>query len=153
MGRYPSHLRQPLPGPGIDPGADRVNPPPPLTNQSGELGPDLGPFDDWSSSHLFSEEEIRMKSHEMLENDDMQHLLRAFTMGGAPVNSLDDDYGYTCPPYRPSLTQGFDLGEGQRRPPGKPVVGWLKIKAAMRWGIFVRKKAAERRAQIVDLED
>ncbi|KAK8947388.1 hypothetical protein KSP39_PZI006994 [Platanthera zijinensis] len=34
---------------------------------------------------------------------------------------------------------------------GKAVVGWLKIKAAMRWGIFIRKKAAERRAQIIEL--
>ncbi|KAK8965375.1 hypothetical protein KSP40_PGU006629 [Platanthera guangdongensis] len=36
---------------------------------------------------------------------------------------------------------------------GKAVVWWLKIKAAMRWGIFIRKKAAERRAQIIELED
>ncbi|KAK8962048.1 hypothetical protein KSP40_PGU020846 [Platanthera guangdongensis] len=35
----------------------------------------------------------------------------------------------------------------------KAVVWWLKIKAAMRWGIFIRKKAAERRAQIIELED
>ncbi|CAA6672206.1 unnamed protein product [Spirodela intermedia] len=152
MGRYPSHLRQPLSGPAIDPAADRVHLPPTTYTGAG-LGPDLGSFDDWSSSHLFSEEEIRMRSHEMLENEDMQHLLRTFTMGGgASVNSLDD-YGYACPPYRPSLTPGFDLGEGQSRPPGKAMVGWLKIKAAMRWGIFIRKKAAERRAQLVDLDD
>jgi hypothetical protein len=29
----------------------------------------------------------------------------------------------------------------------------LKIKAAMRWGFFIRKKAAERRAQLVELDD
>ncbi|KAJ6367640.1 hypothetical protein OIU78_000246 [Salix suchowensis] len=68
---------------------------------------------------FFSEEEIRTRSHEMLENDDMQHLLRIFNMGGQ----------------------------------GKAVVGWLKLKAALRWGIFVRKKAAERRAQLVELDD
>ncbi|KAG6383055.1 hypothetical protein SASPL_157205 [Salvia splendens] len=85
------------------------------------------PFEDWPSSRekgldFLSEDEIRTRSHEMLENEDMQHLLRLFSMGGqAPVN-------------------------GQK-------TGWLKIKAAMRWGIFIRKKAAERRAQIVELED
>jgi hypothetical protein len=34
---------------------------------------------------------------------------------------------------------------------GKAVVGWLKLKAALRWGIFIRKKAAERRAQLTEL--
>lgn len=46
----------------------------------------------------------------------------------------------------------FRLNDDRSRS-GKAVVGWLKIKAAMRWGFFVRKKAAERRAQIVQLDD
>ncbi|KAK1391594.1 hypothetical protein POM88_010650 [Heracleum sosnowskyi] len=88
----------------------------------------LNPFDDWSQNQnkgvddFLSEEEIRVRSHEMLENEDMQHLLRLFSM------------------------------QDQNRP-GKAVVGWLKIKAAMRWGFFIRKKAAERRAKIVQLDD
>lgn len=32
-------------------------------------------------------------------------------------------------------------------------VGWLKLKAALRWGIFVRKRAAERRAQMEAQQD
>ncbi|GKV53037.1 hypothetical protein SLEP1_g59587 [Rubroshorea leprosula] len=40
-----------------------------------------------------------------------------------------------------------------RSRPGKAVVGFLKIKAALRWGFFIRKKAAERQAQIVELEE
>ncbi|KAE8778687.1 calmodulin-binding protein 60 B [Hordeum vulgare] len=51
----------------------------------------------------------------------------------------------------PLPTLGFE-GEPSH-PSGKAVVGWLKIKAAMKWGIFVRKKAAERRARIVELDD
>lgn len=45
----------------------------------------LNPFD-WSNNRdkgvedFFSEDEIRMRSHEMLENEDMQHLLRMFSM-------------------------------------------------------------------------
>ncbi|XP_073156018.1 calmodulin-binding protein 60 C-like [Henckelia pumila] len=35
---------------------------------------------------------------------------------------------------------------------GRAIVGWLKIKAAMRWGIFIRNQAAQRRARIVELE-
>ncbi|CAN4087123.1 unnamed protein product [Withania somnifera] len=66
----------------------------------------------------------------MLENDDMQHLLNIFDMGG----------------------QHHASSKNWIRS-GKAVVGWLKLKAALRWGIFIRKKAAEKRAQIVELDD
>ncbi|KAL2228705.1 UNVERIFIED_CONTAM: Calmodulin-binding protein 60 B [Sesamum indicum] len=117
----------------------------------------LNPFEDWSTNRdkgvddFLSEDEIRMRSHEMLENEDMQHLLRLFSMGGhASVNVPED--GYNFPSYMPSPSPGFSYGEDPTRS-GKAVAGWLKIKAAMRWGIFIRKKAAERRARIVELED
>ncbi|KAJ8560504.1 hypothetical protein K7X08_022364 [Anisodus acutangulus] len=106
----------------------------------------LNPFDEF-----LSEEEIRMRSNEILENDDMQHLLRLFSMGGhASVNVPEDGYGF--PSFMPSPSPSFGYDEDRTRS-GKAVVGWLKIKAAMRWGFFVRKKAAERRAQLVELED
>ncbi|KAJ6731599.1 hypothetical protein OIU79_002843 [Salix purpurea] len=115
----------------------------------------LNPFDDWtnnrdkSADEFFSEEEIRLRSHEMLENEDMQHLLRLFSMGGhASLNASDD--GFSFPPYMASPMPNYDE---DRSRPGKAVVGWLKIKAAMRWGFFIRKKAAERRAQLVELDD
>ncbi|KAK4757612.1 hypothetical protein SAY87_018913 [Trapa incisa] len=114
----------------------------------------LNPFDNWSGNRdrtemeFLTEDEIRMRSHEMLENEDMQQLLRLFSMGGQASISIPED-GFVFPNYAPSPQQ-FD----EERPrPGKAVVGWLKIKAAMRWGFFIRKKAAERRAQIVELED
>ncbi|GJZ06153.1 calmodulin-binding protein 60 E-like protein [Tanacetum coccineum] len=70
-------------------------------------------------------EEVRLRSSEMLETDDMQKLLRSFV---GPV-----------------------YAQGPGRSSGKTVVGWLKLKAALRWGIL-RKKAAERRAQLVELD-
>ncbi|KAK3435491.1 hypothetical protein EUGRSUZ_C00185 [Eucalyptus grandis] len=117
--------------------------------------PGLNPFDDWSGNRdkggdieFLTEEEIRMRSHEMLENEDMQQLLRLFSMGGHTSISVPEDaYGFTT--YVPS-PQPFDE---ERSRPGKAVVGWLKIKAAMRWGFFVRKKAAERRAQLIELDE
>jgi hypothetical protein len=116
----------------------------------------LAPFDDWSHNRdkgvdeFFSEEEIRMRSHEMLENDDMQQLLRIFSMGNhASINMPEDAYAYSSY-ISSSPMPNFDE---DRTRPGKAVVGWLKIKAAMRWGFFIRKKAAERRAQIVELDD
>ncbi|GFP99453.1 hypothetical protein PHJA_002089400 [Phtheirospermum japonicum] len=122
----------------------------------------LGPFDDWSTNRskgsvdndFLSEDEIRMRSHEMLENEDMQHLLRLFSMGAhTPVNGPEDGGGFSFPSYEPSSpSPGFSYGEDRARS-GRAVAGWLKIKAAMRWGIFIRKKAAERRARIVELED
>ncbi|GJM90365.1 hypothetical protein PR202_ga06637 [Eleusine coracana subsp. coracana] len=96
-------------------------------------------------------EDIRLKSHQMLETDDMQQLLRVFSMGGASSSLPDDTFNFQS--YMPSPLPSLGI-EGERsHSSGRAVVGWLKIKAAMRWGIFVRKKAAERRAQLVELED
>ncbi|CAM8918475.1 unnamed protein product [Rhodiola kirilowii] len=105
---------------------------------------------------FFSEDEIRMRSHEMLENDDMQHyLLRLFSMNGnnqASMGAPDDSF--TFPSIgMPNQTPDYGYNEDRTPPSGKAVVGWLKLKAALRWGIFIRKQVAEKRAQIVELED
>ncbi|WVZ85792.1 hypothetical protein U9M48_032666 [Paspalum notatum var. saurae] len=116
----------------------------------------LNPFDDWSRLQEnrggvddYLMEEIRARSHDLLENDEMQQMLRILSMGGAPtgLNNVD-----SFPPY-PSPAPAFSFEDDRSRSSGKAVVGWLKIKAAMRWGIFIRRKAAERRAQLVELED
>lgn len=118
----------------------------------------INPFEDWptnqekGSSDFLSEEEIRVRSHEILENEDMQHLLRLFSMGGGHGSGNVPEDGFGFPPYTPTPSPGFGYSEDRARS-GKAVVGWLKIKAAMRWGIFIRKKAAERRAQIEEIED
>ncbi|KAJ1278153.1 hypothetical protein BS78_04G057600 [Paspalum vaginatum] len=97
-------------------------------------------------------EDIRIKSHQMLESEDMQQLLRVFSMGGGSGSLPDDTFNFQS--YMPSPLPNLGGFESERsHSSGKAVVGWLKIKAAMRWGIFVRKKAAERRAQLVELED
>jgi hypothetical protein len=92
-----------------------------------------------------------MTSHQMLEGEEMQQLLRVFNMGGTSTGLADETFAFQSYMPSPLPNLGFD-GEPSR-PSGKAVVGWLKIKAAMRWGIFVRKKADERRAQLVELED
>ncbi|XP_012091499.1 calmodulin-binding protein 60 B [Jatropha curcas] len=104
---------------------------------------------------FLQEEDIRMRSHEMLESEDMQHLLRIFNMGGQGLNSFnttEDGYPYSSA-YMPALSPNYSVGDDQSRSSGKAVLGWLKLKAALRWGIFIRKKAAERRAQLVELDD
>ncbi|CAL0325585.1 unnamed protein product [Lupinus luteus] len=112
------------------------------------------PFDDWSNNRdkgvneFFSEDEIRLRSNEMLENEDMQHLLRILSMGGN--SSMNAEDGYSFQSFMPSPMPNFDE---DRSRPGRAVVGWLKIKAAMRWGFFIRKIAAEKRAQIVELDE
>jgi hypothetical protein len=104
---------------------------------------------------FFPEDDIRIRSHEMLENEDMQHLLRIFNMGGQPhasFNAPEDEYPYSSA-YMPATSTNYNLDDERNRSSGKAVVGWLKLKAALRWGIFIRKKAAERRAQLVELDD
>ncbi|XP_050213717.1 calmodulin-binding protein 60 D-like [Mercurialis annua] len=97
------------------------------------------------------EEDIRMRSNEMLENEDMQHLLRIFNMGAHSLSG-EDAYPYASS-YMPAPSPNYSFGDDQSRSSGKGVVGWLKLKAALRWGMFVRKKAAERRAQLIELDD
>ncbi|KAJ0985014.1 hypothetical protein J5N97_003370 [Dioscorea zingiberensis] len=107
--------------------------------------------DNQAVDDYFTEEEIRMRSHEILENEeDMQHLLRVFSMGGTSVIQ-EDGTGFSS--YMPSPWPSFNFDEDRSRSSGRACAGWLKIKAAMRWGIFIRKKAAERRAQLVELDD
>ncbi|KAE8718779.1 Calmodulin-binding protein 60 B [Hibiscus syriacus] len=131
---------------------------------SSMLPSNLNSFDDWTNigdktvgvgdktvGDLLSEEEIRLRSHEMLENEDRQHLLRLFTMGGQASINTTEDGGYGFPSCMPSPMPNF--GHEYRSCPAKAVAGWLKIKAAMRWGFFIRKKASERRAQLVELEE
>ncbi|XP_042399926.1 calmodulin-binding protein 60 B-like [Zingiber officinale] len=118
-------------------------------------------LDDWSyqrqsngatADDFLTEEEIRIRSHEILEHEDMQLLLLHLSTAGASSNLPDDGYGYL--PYTPSPIPTFNFNEEQTRSSGKAVVGWLKIKAAMRWGIFIRKQVSERRkAQLVELDD
>ncbi|XP_074328493.1 calmodulin-binding protein 60 D-like [Apium graveolens] len=116
-----------------------------VTSETSNLNPYRG-FEEF-----FSEDEIRMKSHEMLENEDMQHLLRVINVGGHG-HMTEDGFPYPSV-YTPDPSLNYNFHEDQTRSSGKAVVGWLKLKAALRWGIFIRKQAAERRAQIVELDD
>ncbi|XP_034224251.1 calmodulin-binding protein 60 E-like isoform X2 [Prunus dulcis] len=103
----------------------------------------------------FVADEIRFRSSEMLESDDMQRLLKTFSMGvgvgaGAGFGASDEAcYNYSVQ-YEPQIGQSFR--KEQAKSSGKAVVGWLKLKAALRWGIFIRKRAAERRAQLTELD-
>ncbi|KAJ0523722.1 putative CALMODULIN-BINDING PROTEIN60 [Helianthus annuus] len=120
-------------------------------------GPSFDVPGDWSDpqGHAFGDsfsKEVRLRSSEMLETDDMQKLLRSFGVGATgPTFGLydNDTYGYNIP-HEPQVAPVY--AQGHARGSGKAVVGWLKLKAALRWGIFIRKKAAERRAQLVELD-
>ncbi|XP_057545532.1 calmodulin-binding protein 60 B-like [Amaranthus tricolor] len=110
----------------------------------------INAYDDWSQGQI-SEEDIRNRSHELLESDDMQQQLRLTSME-SHMNMLDEIY-LSYPTFMPTPSN-YNSFEEDRSRPGKAVVSWLKIKAAMRWGFFIRKKAAERRrAQLVELDD
>lgn len=94
-------------------------------------------------------EEIRVRSSEMLETDDMQKLLKTFGIAGG-FTPVDESYNGFNDRYEPQIDNGY--GRERGRGSGKAVVGWLKLKAALRWGIFIRKKAAQRKPQIVEID-
>ena len=98
-------------------------------------------------------EEIRLRSSEMLDSDDLQRLLKSMGVGvgiGSALGNIDEDCHSYNTPYDPQVDQTYIQERG--RSSGRAVVGWLKLKAALRWGIFIRKRAAERRAQLVELD-
>lgn len=115
--------------------------------------------DDWSRPRTghglddYIAEEIRLRSSEMLETDDMQRLLKTFGggvgMGTGFGHPNVASYAYNMP-FEHQIEHSY--AQERSRGSGKAVVGWLKLKAALRWGIFVRRKAAERRAQLVELD-
>jgi len=106
-----------------------------------------------------TEEELRARSLELLENEDMhtqiQQLLRMYNgqVGDIPFSPYgpipgDDAFAYVGLP--------GDEAVGEHKPPranGKAYVGWLKLKAALHWGIFIRKRAAARRAQLEEVDE
>ncbi|XP_024522578.1 calmodulin-binding protein 60 D isoform X2 [Selaginella moellendorffii] len=102
------------------------------------------------NDEFYSEEEIRAKSLELLESEDMnlqmQQLLRMF-------NVATNDQASSMP--NMNLQDYFPVESVPSSPEKKgSKVGWLKLKAALRWGIFVRKRAAaRRRAQIEEIEE
>ncbi|XP_059453050.1 calmodulin-binding protein 60 E-like [Corylus avellana] len=116
---------------------------------------------DWShprngegSEDLFADE-IRLRSSEMLESDDMQRLLKTYSTGvgvgmGIGFGHSDEPCFSYSVEYDSQMDRTF--GHERGRSSGKAFIGWLKLKAALRWGIFVRKKAAERRAQLTELD-
>ncbi|GJP41326.1 hypothetical protein CLOM_g988 [Closterium sp. NIES-68] len=138
------------------------------------------------SGHLddfgLSEEDLRAKSLELLENEDMHQqmqqllgLINDYTPAGSAgtitANLQQDDneivfQGGFLTPSAPAAVAagggaaaggavgGVGLGpEGASHLKHTSKVGWLKLRAALRWGIFIRKRAAQRRAQIVQLDD
>ncbi|KAL9685951.1 hypothetical protein QQ045_023406 [Rhodiola kirilowii] len=109
-----------------------------------------------SEEDFLSEEEIRMKSNLMLEQEDIQQMLNSFTSGGNFSMPQDDAFSFPTIDQTQSPSSNCSSYDEDCNRPAKPVVSWLKIKAAMRWGFFVRKKAAETRAtkaQLVELDD
>lgn len=106
--------------------------------------PDLQMPNSFKMDALF-ENEIRLSN---LGNED---LFTVCNIGVASTSSLHDDlFGFS---YMSSLFPFPEFDNGGSRTSNKAIVGWLKMKAAMRWGIFVRKRAAEKRraAQLVEV--
>jgi hypothetical protein len=82
-------------------------------------------------------------------NDDMQQLLRFSYAPFSGSFRLCDDESYIPGGYIQPHAVSYGV-----RSSGKACIGWLKIKAALRWGIFNRKivhEKAVRRAQIEEL--
>lgn len=74
------------------------------------------------------EELIRSVTQKMIDNNNL--CCSDSMMGFASTSSYDDG----------------DLGNEETARPRTPVVNWVTILAALRWAIFIRKKAAERRS-------
>lgn len=105
-----------------------------------------------------TEDELRARSLELLENEDMhtqiQQLLRMYNgqvdIPFSPYGPIPGDDAF------PFVGLPGDEAVDEHKPPranGKAYVGWLKLKAALHWGIFIRKRAAARRAQLEEVDE
>lgn len=132
-----------------------------MSGENSEIGATYFPGD-WSRQRNgqgledIVAEELRLRSSQMLESDDMQRLLKTLNAGVSMSTNFDSsNNNESCYTYRvqydpPQMYHSFS-SEDHGKCSGKAVVGWLKLKAALRWGIFIRKRAAERRAQLTEL--
>ncbi|KAH7423135.1 hypothetical protein KP509_12G041000 [Ceratopteris richardii] len=94
-----------------------------------------------------TEDLIRAQAVDMLNHDEMQNLLRTQSIMRVENFSLQNEYsGFDSASSTPTSVDGG-------RSSGKAYVGWLKVKAALRWGIFIRKIAAKKiqRAQLEEI--
>eukprot|EP00249_Psilotum_nudum_P024342 c29161_g4_i1 orf=529-2574(-) len=104
-----------------------------------------------------TEDDIRTRSIEMLGDEEMQQLLRFYNASGGQMSgayNMQGDDVYSFPNF--SMPPNSNWSEDSSKSSGKAYVGWLKLKAALRWGIFIRKIAAEKaekRAKLVELEE
>lgn len=100
-----------------------------------------------------SEEILRAKSAEMLnENEDMHVQMQQLLglLGDMGEDSSAEGSGEAPPHdfllpanlFSPANPAQF----ANRTAPQVAHISWLKLKAALRWGIFVRKRAAQRRS-------
>jgi hypothetical protein len=146
-----------------------IGPHPPMVSRSFGFQPSLTTQQSFQQNYLefqcitmtpdqvFSEDDIRAKAQELMVSDDIQQLLRL------PYGSSSFQESYRMQPDDSYIPAGLGqspsmprVEDGVARPSGKAYVGWLKLKAALRWGIFIRKivhEKAVRRAQIEELED
>lgn len=99
------------------------------------------------------EENIRAQASALLTDEDMLQLLRSQYLSGPENVQLQGEEAY-FPGFTPTPAVSY-VDDGVRSS-GKAYVGWLKLKAALRWGIFIRKiaaKKASQRAQLEEIED
>ncbi|KAG9456273.1 hypothetical protein H6P81_000781 [Aristolochia fimbriata] len=110
---------------------------------------------DWSRhregrrfEQFFSGQGISSRSTGMSGNENMQWLLGNFD--GSSSHTDETFYSHSMN-YR-SEYKYVETEQARSQISGKAVAGWLKLRAALKWGIFTRKRTAERRAQLVELE-
>ncbi|MCO5571712.1 hypothetical protein L7F22_025459 [Adiantum nelumboides] len=99
------------------------------------------------------EDDIRAQALSLLSNEDMQQLLRSQYLTRSENVQLQGEDTYFSN-FTPAPAINY-IDEGVRTS-GKAYIGWLKLKAALRWGIFIRKIAAKKaiqRAQLEEIED
>ncbi|KAJ7523795.1 hypothetical protein O6H91_18G063000 [Diphasiastrum complanatum] len=92
----------------------------------------------------FSEEELRMKSLELLGNEDFNSEMQQLAYSNY---NLQGDFNFSYPALS-SAPESKVQFQSDQTTHTKANVGWLKLKAALRWGIFIRKRAAARRARL-----
>lgn len=120
-----------------------------IRNQFGELNVTQ---DDWDRNyHEISEGYYFPKFGDPLVSDLGNQILDGAGLAHSLFSNMERGEAFSFSVFTPASDESCSLSK--HRLHGKAYICWIKLKAALKWGISIRKVVAAKRARLVEIED
>lgn len=120
-----------------------------IRNQFGELNVTQ---DDWDRNyHEISEGYYFPKFGDPLASDLGNQILDGAGLAHSLFSNMERGEAFSFSVFTPASDESCSLSK--HRLHGKAYICWIKLKAALKWGISIRKVVAAKRARLVEIED